>query len=486
MNGRKSMGRTLFLLCFLISCSRTSINGEPDAQDSPDDHDVTDASCGDCDDLDPCTVDSCNPLTFECEHVPLDADEDGYAAIRTPDGTECGGDDCDDSDPDIYPGAPEVCLDGVDQDCDTVIDAFTAVTDEIMLTGDDRNCDNPVIAWTGSEFGVAWWDGGTPEEWRNEVYLARLSADGSPVGGPVRVNDDEDVVQHMRGDISLAWTGSEFGVAWEIPLIVGEDFVATSIEFARVGPDGAKRGRDVLMREWAGSPRLAWTGSRYGISWWDRAVSEDEIYFAVTDSEGMFEIDGIQISDDLDPDLHEGRPSIVWTGSEFGLTWYKSVPVLSADMVFTRIGSGGERLMDNVTITDYVNFSSSTLIWSGSLFAASWSNGNFAVFDSEGRLTSDVHVIEDGWFYGPSAAVWTGSEYGSVVYNGDPSEWSYYRISADSSESRKILQIDTDIMGPTAGGLSWTGSAFGVIWGGVSDESDDNSDVYYRLIGFCE
>jgi hypothetical protein len=479
------MRGTLLLFVFMIGCSRTSINGEPDAQDSLDDLDGTDVSCGDCDDGDPCTVDTCNPLTAECEHTPLDADEDGYAAIVSPDGTECSGDDCDDSDPDIYPGAPEVCLDGVDQDCDTVIDGFTAVTDEIMLTGDDHDCDNPVIAWTGSEFGVAWWDGGIPEEWRNEVYLARLSASGAPVGEPVRVNDDEDEVSQMIGDISLAWTGSEFGVAWEIPLIVGGDFVATSIEFARVGFDGVKRGRDVLMREWAGSPRLAWTGSRYGISWWDRAGSEDEIYFAVIDGEGRFEIDGIQISGASDPECFKSQPSMVWTGSEFGLIWERTCSVWTLDMVFTRLGPDGESLMDNVTIAD-VNYASSTLVWSGSVFAAAWRNGHFAVFDSEGELTSDVHVIEDGWFHGPSAVVWTGSEYGSVVYDGYPGRWGYYSITADASESRRILQIDSDVMGPTAGGLSWTGSAFGVIWGGVSDESDDNGDVYYRLIGFCE
>jgi len=54
-----------------------------------------------------------NPVPPDDPPPPCaDVDGDGYEDM------ECGGTDCDDSDPTIHPGAPEICDDGIDQDCD--------------------------------------------------------------------------------------------------------------------------------------------------------------------------------------------------------------------------------------------------------------------------------------------------------------------------------------------------------------------------------
>ena len=49
--------------------------------------------------------------------VCWDADLDGYGDAA------CGGFDCDDADPGINPGAEEICLGGVDEDCDGLVDS---------------------------------------------------------------------------------------------------------------------------------------------------------------------------------------------------------------------------------------------------------------------------------------------------------------------------------------------------------------------------
>jgi hypothetical protein len=73
-----------------------------------------------CSDGDSCTLDCC--VAGECVHELRDLDGDGFASISC-----AGGLDCDD-DPltgrDVHPNAPEVCDDGIDNDCDGLADVF--------------------------------------------------------------------------------------------------------------------------------------------------------------------------------------------------------------------------------------------------------------------------------------------------------------------------------------------------------------------------
>ena len=100
----------------------------------------------DCDDLDPAVVpgatELCNGVDDDCDGIEddgFDLDGDGYWA----DGVGCEGShagpfDCDDLDAAVFPGAGEICDDGVDNDCDGLTDG----EDTVMCPGGDGDGDD--------------------------------------------------------------------------------------------------------------------------------------------------------------------------------------------------------------------------------------------------------------------------------------------------------------------------------------------------------
>jgi len=102
-----------------------------------------------CENTDPCMTPRCVDGT--CVYEPRDLDHDGFAPF------ECGGDDCNDLNPNAYPGHPEDCFDGSDNDCNGVSDCFDPAcydepdcgcvpnpAGEICTNGIDDDCDTTV------------------------------------------------------------------------------------------------------------------------------------------------------------------------------------------------------------------------------------------------------------------------------------------------------------------------------------------------------
>ena len=124
-------------------------DGEPDHEEADNDLDGFSLCDGDCDDtdafldLEDADGDGDNTCTGDCDDTDaflntLDADGDGF--MTCDDGS--GETDCDDTDAAVYPGAPDVCDDIDDNDCDGVADAQVVDDDGDGYTECEGDCDD--------------------------------------------------------------------------------------------------------------------------------------------------------------------------------------------------------------------------------------------------------------------------------------------------------------------------------------------------------
>ena len=132
---------------------------DDDVSINPDASELCDSIDNDCDSLiddDDDSIDSSSQTPFA-----LDVDEDGFGdsdnvilACEAPSLDHLTDvSDCDDDDPDINPLGTEIC-DGIDQDCDGVLDS-QAVCPCTFQTFSDHSylfCDNVTLQWQWAEF----------------------------------------------------------------------------------------------------------------------------------------------------------------------------------------------------------------------------------------------------------------------------------------------------------------------------------------------
>jgi hypothetical protein len=245
------------------------------------------------------------------------------------------------------------------------------LTSEVRVTSASGNPSLPSLAWTGSEFGLAWHDSrdGNPE-----IYFARLATDGTPAGPQVRITNDVEF--SLNAD--LEWTGSEFGVAWTEERDGNEE-----IYFTRLSATGAVVGSEVRVTTDVATsdhPSLAWTGSEFGLSWADMRDSDEEIYFVRLSSTGTLVGADSRITSSTG---ESSLPFLMWADGVFGLTWQDQRDG-NLEIYFVRLEADS-------TVSSYqLRLTARTV--ASVLPVMAWTGSEFGIFWTERVSTSEMYV----------------------------------------------------------------------------------------------
>ena len=237
-------------------------------------------------------------------------------------------------------------------------------------------------------------------------------------------------------------------------------------------------------------PSLIWTGSEYGISWCDDRDGNYEISFARLDSSGS------KIGPDIRVTHNSARsyfPSLVWTGIEYGISWEDDRDG-DWEIYFARLDSLGNKMGPDVRITyDSSHLSSSTLVWAGNEYGISWCDnrcGNYGIYfvrlDSSGnKIGSETWLIVNYLYPSSPSLVWNGNEYGISWFDnqccGDMSFEIYFaRLDSSGNKIGSDVRITQNASFSGFPSLVWNGNEYGVSW--EDDRDETYGEIYFARL----
>jgi hypothetical protein len=242
-----------------------------------------------------------------CAANPWDQDGDGQGAEA------CGGSDCDDLEPRSHSGNVEDC-DGIDNDCDGARDEDCGCAPDGVVEACPTMCGS-----TGSRTCIS----GTFSPCLADEVCSGSDTDCDGVtdegfayeAGPIRA------ITSNGGDSNephLVFVDGRFHVVW-----VEDD---DSVYYLSLSPDGDPGAMTPIEVTRDGrEPRIAWTGTRFGLTFYDTATvscgfkctrTEHRVRFTTFDVTGALASPVVQLADRADVPV---TPRIVWTGAELGI-----------------------------------------------------------------------------------------------------------------------------------------------------------------------
>ncbi len=461
--------------------------------------------CGgdDCDDeaadVHPGGAPDCSEtVDHDCNgHPDIDNDGDGHDAGEAG-GRDCGGDDCDDAHDIAYPGAEEVCLDGIDGDCDGIVDGLVPMrSPDVDVSYTEPSALDGALAWTGSQYGIVFSGPISPSDPTDEQVRAYTASET----GSLLLRGENRITPTSRPNktADVIWTGSQFVVGYEKEDTSGGN---ADIYMAAYSTAWVVSGGEVAVYSTSThseDPALVWTGSRVGMCW-SESLTEGPIKCT-----SMLATGGGRWGTNAEfttPGRRNETPDIAWSGSEFGVVW-EARPASTGvynEVYFQRLGADGSPMGARLSLDSGFTGHHSTprIAWAGSRWAAVWAetldmtamDAHLQMIAPDGTAAgSSVPLSASAGTSGLPVVAWTGSE---IV-----AAWTDFRAGASALEvymrtfdaagaARSDDILATPATAPSSiPDLVMTPSEVGMVWteqmGSVYD-----AHVYFNRFGFCE
>ncbi len=250
----------------------------------------------DCNDNDPCTIDTCEPRTGACSytHATPDNDGDGYYAPLpgfAPGAPGSCGNDCDDTNPDAHPGGVEVC-DGVDNDCDGIIDNGAVYLPEgapqVQVNGDDAPASPAGLGWDGTNYLSSH----TGDVNGFDVYVAPLTPLGAVITPP---HTQEETLTNADAEGGfLTWNGARYGLTWQ-----DRRTGSYQVYFTTLNGTGTKDIADVQLTDndsFSVNPVVAWNNDQFIVAWQDDRNGPFDVFVQFLSGDGALQGPNIQLT----------------------------------------------------------------------------------------------------------------------------------------------------------------------------------------------
>lgn len=358
-----------------------------------------------------------------------------------------------------------------------IVDAYAV---ETRVTNDPAISRYDSLAWTGSEYGIAWEDF---RDGSNQIYFARLDSLGNKIGNDVRITFSSG----GAGKPNLVWNGTEYGLAWSD---LRDNNAGSEIYFVRIDSLGNKIGSDVrITTAWGESywVSMVWNGTGYGLVWEDGRNSNWEIYFARINSLGSKIGSDVRITTNT---ANSWNPQIIWTGADYGITWMDD-RAGNWDIFFAKVNSSGIKSTGDIQVTSLPTHSMwSTIDWTGTDYGIAWTDerdGNqeiyFARLDSNGlKIGSDVRITNSAGNSRPPWMVWNGNQHSLVWCDTRDGSCELYFVGIDTAGNKIGLERHLTVFDGNHSldpEIVWANGKYGISW---QETKDGNDEIYFMVL----